>query len=191
MSVRWCVLKAGVGFPDRVWPKTFKWVVVYCNVTFHINKKPQWQVGPVSAYCDGMGYMSCPVSAAWHSCVAAHWSKYHFHKQAPSPNDLRCLKANLTPRDQKCYNFSFIMFSFDLLLTIMVISFASLVIRKCQFWILYEMFILQKRTDKSHNAPLYWLKVLYYRRGCKNSFQWNFKSQCFFKTLTWTMHISI
>ena len=25
----------------------------------------------------------CPVSAAWHSCVAAHWSKYNCYKQTP------------------------------------------------------------------------------------------------------------
>ena len=35
------------------------------------------QVSPVSVYCDGV---SCPVSAAWHSCVAAHWTKYHCYK---------------------------------------------------------------------------------------------------------------
>ena len=29
------------------------------------------------------GGESCPVSAAWHSCVAAHWSNYYCYKQAP------------------------------------------------------------------------------------------------------------
>ena len=43
------------------------------------------------------GVMSCPVSAAWHSCVAAHWSKYNCYKQAPSWYDLRCLKVRLNP----------------------------------------------------------------------------------------------
>ena len=31
------VWKVREGFPDRVKPKTFKWVVVYSSVTFHIN----------------------------------------------------------------------------------------------------------------------------------------------------------
>ena len=39
------------------------------------------------------GGVSCPVSAAWHSSVAAHWSKYHCYKQALSWYDLICLKA--------------------------------------------------------------------------------------------------
>ena len=30
------------------------------------------------------GRVSCPLSAAWHSCLAAHWSKCHCYKQAPS-----------------------------------------------------------------------------------------------------------
>ena len=42
------------------------------------------------------GGVSCPVSAAWYSCVAGHWSKYHSYKQAPS----RCLKATLNPNKQ-------------------------------------------------------------------------------------------
>ena len=37
LSVRWCVWKVGEGFPDRVSPKTLKWVAVYSSVTFHIN----------------------------------------------------------------------------------------------------------------------------------------------------------
>ena len=37
LSVRWCVWKAGEGFPGRVSPKTLKWVAVYSSVTFHIN----------------------------------------------------------------------------------------------------------------------------------------------------------
>ena len=44
--------------------------------------------------------VSCPVSAAWHSCVATHWSKYHCYKQAPTRYDLRCLKATLNPNKQ-------------------------------------------------------------------------------------------
>ena len=47
------------------------------------------------------GGVSCPVSAAWHSCVAAHWLKYHCYKQAPSRYDLRCLKATLNPNQNK------------------------------------------------------------------------------------------
>ena len=46
------------------------------------------------------GAVSCPVSAAWHFCVAAHWSKYHCYKQAPSWYDLRCFKATLNPNKQ-------------------------------------------------------------------------------------------
>ena len=46
------------------------------------------------------GGVSCPVSAACHSCVAAHWSKYHCYKQAPSWYDLRCFKATLNPNKQ-------------------------------------------------------------------------------------------
>ena len=46
------------------------------------------------------GGVSCPVSAAWHFCVAAHWSKYHCYKQAPSWYDLRCFKAMLNPNKQ-------------------------------------------------------------------------------------------
>ena len=69
------------------------------SCVFQCDIPHQWiaqrQVGPVSVYCDGMG---CHVvSAAWHSCVAAHWSKYHCYKQAPSQYDLRCLKATLNP----------------------------------------------------------------------------------------------
>ena len=41
------------------------------------------------------GGVSCSISAAWHSTVAAHWSKYHCYEQAPSWYDLRCLKATL------------------------------------------------------------------------------------------------
>ena len=43
----------------------------------------------VGLYCDGDAWVSCPVSAAWHFCVAAHWLKYHCYKQAPSRYDLR------------------------------------------------------------------------------------------------------
>ena len=44
-----------------------------------------------------MGWVSCPVSATWHSCVATHWSKCHCYKQAPFQYDLRCVKAMLNP----------------------------------------------------------------------------------------------
>ena len=41
LSVLWCVLKVGEGFPGRVLPKTLKWVAlyhwVYSSVTFHIS----------------------------------------------------------------------------------------------------------------------------------------------------------
>ena len=74
-----------------------------CSCVFQSNIPHQWiaqqQVDPVSVYCDGSG-TSCPVSAPWHSCVAAHWSKYHCYKQAPSWYDLRCLKAKLNPNKQ-------------------------------------------------------------------------------------------
>ena len=33
----------------------------------------------MSVYC---GWVVISVSAAWHSCVAAHWSKFHCYKQA-------------------------------------------------------------------------------------------------------------
>ena len=41
-----------------------------------------------------------PVSEAWHSCVAAHWSMYHCYKEALSRYDLRRLKATLNPNKQ-------------------------------------------------------------------------------------------
>ena len=54
---------------------------------FQCDVPHQWiaqrQVGPVSVYCDRVG-CHVLVSAAWHSCVTAHWSKYHCYKQAPS-----------------------------------------------------------------------------------------------------------
>ena len=61
-----------------------EWVVVYSSVTFHIigyndSVCKQWSVG-----------VSCPVSVAWHSCVTAHWSKYHCYKQAQSQYNLGC-----------------------------------------------------------------------------------------------------
>ena len=92
-SIRWCVWKVEEGFSNRVWPKTSKLVAVYSSVTFHINA--QQQVGPVSILW-WVG-VSCPVSAAWHSCVATHWLKYHCYEQTPSWYDLRCLKAMVNP----------------------------------------------------------------------------------------------
>ena len=60
------------------------------NIWGHITTVPACssgtQVGPVSVYCDGVG---CPVSVAWHSCVASHWSKYHCYKRASSWYDIR------------------------------------------------------------------------------------------------------
>ena len=59
---------------------------------FQCDVPHQWiaqrHVGPVTVYCDGLGYST--VSTAWYSCVAAHWSKYHCYKQVPSWYDLRC-----------------------------------------------------------------------------------------------------
>ena len=69
------------------------------SCVFQCDVPHQWiaqrQVGPVSVYCDG----------AWHSCVAAHWSKYHCYKKAPSRYHLRCLKATLNPNKQKGHPF--------------------------------------------------------------------------------------
>ena len=91
----WCVWKVREGFPGRVLPKTLKWVAVYSV----------WRSTSVDSTCTATGRplvcilwrggVSCPVSAAWHSCVAAHWSKYHCYKQAPSQYDLSCLKTTL------------------------------------------------------------------------------------------------
>ena len=44
------------------------------------------------------GVVPCPVSAVWHSCVAAHWSVYHCNKQAPSRFDIRCFKSYVKPK---------------------------------------------------------------------------------------------
>ena len=77
LSVRWCVWK---DVPHQ-------WIA-------------QRQVGPLSVHAMWRDGVSCPVSVAWHSCVAAHWSKYHCYKQAPSRYDLRCLKATLNPIKQ-------------------------------------------------------------------------------------------
>ena len=71
---------------------------VYSNVTFHINGYHNDRSAP--CLYTVTGWVSCPVSAAWHSCVAAHWSKYHCYKQAPLRYDLRCLKATLNPNNQ-------------------------------------------------------------------------------------------
>ena len=88
----------GWGRISRVWHKTLKWVAICIPA--------QRQVGPVSVYCDGAG---CHVlSAALYSCVAAHWSSYHYDKQAPSRYDLRCFKATLnTNKQTKAYCVSF------------------------------------------------------------------------------------
>ena len=69
------------------------------SCVFQCDVPDQWiaqpQVGHVSILWQGG--VSHPVSVAWHSCVAAHWSKYHCYKQTPSRYDLRCLKATLNP----------------------------------------------------------------------------------------------
>ena len=71
--------------------------VFQCNIPHH------WIANNRLALClytvTGWGVMSC----AWHSCVAAHWSKNHCYKQAPSGYDLRCLKAMLNPNKQTLY----------------------------------------------------------------------------------------
>ena len=48
------------------------------------------------------GGVSCPVSAAWNSCVAAHVHspKHHCYKKASSRYDLRFLKATLKHNKQ-------------------------------------------------------------------------------------------
>ena len=95
LSICWFVLKVGEGFPGRVWPKTVKWVVMYISVTFHTT------TGRPCVCILWRGGVSCPVSAAWHSCVAAHWLKYHCYKQAQLWYDLRCLKVTLNPNNNK------------------------------------------------------------------------------------------
>ena len=42
------------------------------------------------------GVVSCPVIAAWHFSVAAHWSKYHCYKQVSLRFHLRCY-SNVKP----------------------------------------------------------------------------------------------
>ena len=82
------------------------------SCVFQCDVPHQWiaqrWVGPVSVYCV-RGGVSCLVSAAWHSWVAAHWSKYHCYKQAPSRYDLRCLKTMLNQK-KKTENFLSLMF---------------------------------------------------------------------------------
>ena len=78
--------KVGEGFPSRVRPKTLKWVVVY------FTSMDSTTTGRSCVYTV-TEWVSCPVSVAWLSSVAAHWSKYHCHRQAPSRYDLRCSKA--------------------------------------------------------------------------------------------------
>ena len=74
------------------------------SCVFQCDVPHQWiaqrQVSPVSVYCDGVGCRVLCLRHAWHFCVAAHWSKYHCYKQAPSWYDLRCLKATLNPNKQ-------------------------------------------------------------------------------------------
>ena len=99
LSVRWCVWKVGEGFPYRVSVTQYIKMgscVPQCDVPHQWiaqRQRPRvcilWRRG-----------VSYPVSAAWHSCVAAHWSKYQCYKQAPSFYDLRCLKVTLNPNKQ-------------------------------------------------------------------------------------------
>ena len=43
---------------------------------------------------------SCPVSAAWHSSLAADWLNYYCYTQASSWYGLRCLEATLNSNKQ-------------------------------------------------------------------------------------------
>ena len=61
--------------------------VFQCDVPHQWIAQPR--VGHVSVYCDRM---------TWHPCVAAHWSKYHYYKQAPSRYDLGCL-SDVKPQE--------------------------------------------------------------------------------------------
>ena len=87
------------------------------SCVFQCDVPHQWiaqrQVGPVSIYCDWVRYVLCPVSAGWLSLVAAHWSKYHCYKQAPSWHmyDIRCFKAMLNPNKHTNLIISVVMFS--------------------------------------------------------------------------------
>ena len=90
LSLRWCVWKVEEVLPDRVWPKTLKWVVLYSYM---------WRYASMDITTTGLpsvcilwrGGLSCPVSAAWLSCVA---------KQVPSRFDHMCLKATWNPNKQ-------------------------------------------------------------------------------------------
>ena len=113
----------GVGCHDLCLYTVMGWDVMTCVCILWWDGMP-W---PVSVYCDGVGLgvmscvcilwwggvsfpvsilwrggMSCSVSAAWHSCVAAHWSKYHCYKQVGTVwYDLKCLKGMSNPKQAK------------------------------------------------------------------------------------------
>ena len=93
-----CVWKVGEGFPDRILPKTLKWVVVYFSMTSHINgyyndKSAVWQ-------CTVTGRVSCPVSAVWYSCLAGQSITATSRHRRDMMYGLMCLKATLHPNKQ-------------------------------------------------------------------------------------------
>ena len=103
LNVRWPVCVEGRGWISRS-GLTQNIKMDIC--VFQCDVPHQWiaastATGRPRVWILWRGGVSCPVSAAWHSCVAAHWSKYHCYKQAPSRYDLRCLKAPLNPNKQK------------------------------------------------------------------------------------------
>ena len=100
VSARWYVWKVGEGFPDLIWPKTLKWVAVSIPMSMDHTSIDSTTTGRPRVCILWRGGMSCPVSVALHFCIAAHRSKYHCYKQAPSRYDLRCSKATSNPNKQ-------------------------------------------------------------------------------------------
>ena len=125
--------------------KILNQVVLASNVMFHINGKHSDRSARCLYTVTGR---RCPVSVAWHSSVEAQTLKYHCYKQALSRNDLRCLKATLSPNKHICSHY----------LCIIGLSHYSD----------YGLYVFQ--TTLCVIGLLYILKVLYHRRGCKNSF---------------------
>ena len=101
LSVCGCVWKLREGYPDQVWPKSLKWEV-FCIPVWRSTSMDSTTTGRPCVWIPWRVGVSCPESVEWHSCVTAHWSKYHCYKQAPSRYDLRCLKAmlNFNPNRQ-------------------------------------------------------------------------------------------
>ena len=85
LSVRWCMWKVREGCLTQD--------IKMGSCVFKSDVPHQWLA--LCLYAEtGWHGVACPVSAAWHSCVAAlNWSNYHFCKQAPLRYDLRSLKA--------------------------------------------------------------------------------------------------